>query len=586
MVVGKSPAFMRDSDVEIYRTNVVNQGGSVSVTTLNALDIFVMGLKSDGVWTKIKWLAPFCGDDLTAARVLLKKPAGVAAIMANSGSFVSGDYAETGAAGGLKGNGTSKYLDSGYNPVSQSDSVSDFHLFAYVRGPISNATSRAIAGGNTAGSDVSTILGWLSAGTKEVGQVAGTDAGTDYSPTPGTQPRDGFLGVTVNGNRSQAYYYDGAALATAVTSTGSGHPNGNFFIAARNRGGSAGVFDVRYIKLVSIGTGLSATDATNFFLRSHALQIALSRQSFWRSDLLLSGGRLDAIADLGGGVIITGSRSPTAGHIYKSTDYGTTWSDKGDILSDDVATLKTNGSTTVFAIGGVNAHLWKSTDSGDNWSDLGQVSANAATATFLRTYGLCVTTNGSILVADTLSTGGHIFRSTDGGENFTDIGPVGTGGRYRFDLVAGGILVNGLDGKVYKSTDDGQNWTLKLTSTGPTAMFATDYLGSGITLQADDAGRVYRSTDNGDNWTDLGVIGTKADDFWPGGGGVVYYSTYAENYTVYRSSDLGATWSSIGLFSPLAPDSCEHAIYYKDASGLDSFIGVSNKGYIIRGISP
>lgn len=301
----------------------------------------------------------------------------------------------------------------------------------------------------------------------------------------------------------------------------------------------------------------------------------------WIPHLLLTGGRLDSVEYLGNGVVLVGGRTPNPGHVYKSTDYGLTWTDKGAITgTDDITTIKSAGNGTAYLLTG-DSYLYKTTDYGDNWSGLGQVSTNTAYSSFELSYGLLVTDAGSILVSDTNATGGHIFRSTNGGVSFTDLGVISSKSLYRFDKIGDGIIINGWDGRVFKSTTDGATWVDK-GQLANSPLYATEYLGSGIVLQANEAGNVFRSTDNAETWTDLGDLGDGADDFAYLGNGVVVYSTYTGSMNRYRSVDSGQTWSNIGTVpTGVAGDSLEHVIYLNDGSNQYG-LGVTNKGYFLR----
>jgi photosystem II stability/assembly factor-like uncharacterized protein len=185
---------------------------------------------------------------------------------------------------------------------------------------------------------------------------------------------------------------------------------------------------------------------------------------------------------------------------------------------------------------------------------------------------LLVTAAGSILVADMANTGGRIFRSTDGGASFTNLGTIGTGGIYRFCAVGDGFLCNDTSGRIYKSIDDGATWTSKGQLVA-SALWAIVYCGGGICLAASESGQIFRSTDNGENWSSVITLNGGADDFaWLNG--TVIYSTYTSRKQFYRSDDSGATWYLAGT---LGSDSLEHVI----AVG-NRFVGVTNAGFVIR----
>jgi len=304
----------------------------------------------------------------------------------------------------------------------------------------------------------------------------------------------------------------------------------------------------------------------------------------WRPQLIISDGRVDAIAYLGNGVAVAGTRTPNPGRIFKSTDYGKTWVDKaivtGSTENDDITAIASAGGGVSYLIT-ANTHVWKSCDYGDSWIDLGKISNNSHTEGAVLTYGLVVTNKGTVLASDTNTAGGHIFRSTDGGHNWTDLGKISDRALYRFEKVGDGIIVNGWAGRTYKSTNDGVNWVDKGQLIN-SPLFATEYLGNGIILQAAQSGNVFRSTDNGETWLDLGVIGDAADDFVYLGNGITVYTTYSGSNSLYYSADYGLTWSNIG--SPrtgVSGDWFDHVIYIDD-NGNRIGLGGTNKGYILR----
>jgi hypothetical protein len=101
-----------DSDAQVYFDNIVSNGGSISKSSKAYVNNFVVSLKTAGIWNSLYEIYPFMGDQLSAALVKLKATSSPSNFV-NHG-FVSGDYTETGASGGLKGNGLTKYLDSGF----------------------------------------------------------------------------------------------------------------------------------------------------------------------------------------------------------------------------------------------------------------------------------------------------------------------------------------------------------------------------------------------------------------------------------------------------------------------------------------
>jgi hypothetical protein len=94
-----------------YQANILANSGTISGTSLVAVDNFVTACKAAGVWAKLLDAGVFAGNQLAAALTkLVYVPSGTPYLINHN--FTSGDYAETGASGGLQGNASSKYLDT------------------------------------------------------------------------------------------------------------------------------------------------------------------------------------------------------------------------------------------------------------------------------------------------------------------------------------------------------------------------------------------------------------------------------------------------------------------------------------------
>jgi hypothetical protein len=134
-----------DPDAADYFARIVSAGSSISVANKAAVDAFVRGCKTDGIWSAIKASCLLAGpDDLTGALVPL---VGTAPSNAGSAAFVSGDYNRT---GGLTTNSTSKHLNSNYsNAAGLQNNV---HVAAYQTTPLNQGivgTTRAVTGSVT-----------------------------------------------------------------------------------------------------------------------------------------------------------------------------------------------------------------------------------------------------------------------------------------------------------------------------------------------------------------------------------------------------------------------------------------------------
>lgn len=304
----------------------------------------------------------------------------------------------------------------------------------------------------------------------------------------------------------------------------------------------------------------------------------------WEVHALIPGGRIDAIADLGDGVVVAGSRNPKPGHVFRSVDCGRTWTDLGNLLGDDPSTasvtcIASAGDGVAYLLTG-DAHVWKTTDRGLTWTALGQVSDMPALEPFHHSYSIVVLTSGTVILSNTNPTGGHVFRSDDGGMNWADLGAISTGALYRFEKTSDGVLVNGWAGHVYKSTDDGRTWRSVQGRLAEKALYATQYLEHGVALQGGEDGRIFRSTDHGNTWAEVARFPESADDFVYLGDGFVVYTTYTDTKNLYVSPDAGQTWTSIGpIPTGVEGDTWDHVIAVRCGDALEA-VGGTSKGYI------
>lgn len=123
MLFARTSAPAYDADAQAWFDAVVAAGSSITDDNKAAVSAFVAGCKADGIWSAIKASCLLCAaDSLAGALVPL-----VGAAPTNNGPFFSGDYSRT---TGLKGDGSSKYLNSNRN--NNADPQDSRHLYARV----------------------------------------------------------------------------------------------------------------------------------------------------------------------------------------------------------------------------------------------------------------------------------------------------------------------------------------------------------------------------------------------------------------------------------------------------------------------
>jgi photosystem II stability/assembly factor-like uncharacterized protein len=297
---------------------------------------------------------------------------------------------------------------------------------------------------------------------------------------------------------------------------------------------------------------------------------------------LVQGGRIDAIRQLEDSVVLCATRGLNKGKLFVSYDYGNHWQLLAQPTTSEITCIAETGRRNEFYILTGKAEVFGTADGGKTWAQLATLlTANKNREKYTASYAIMYTSNGTLLVTDTDSDGGHIYRSADKGRNWKDLGAISHNALYRLEKVGNGIIVNGWEGNIYKSTDDGLTW-IKTAELSKSALFATEYLGHANVLQADQYGNLYRSTNLGDTWQQTGNLADAADDFINAGYGAVYYGTYTGKKKVYVSLDYGKRWWSIDTVpTQVAGDWLDHGISVHTADSVIILAG-TNKGFIIR----
>ncbi len=209
----------------------------------------------------------------------------------------------------------------------------------------------------------------------------------------------------------------------------------------------------------------------------------------------------------------------TSNGIYKTTNGGTNWTLKSGAMAFYDLVKKANASSRVLFATGANT-LWRSTDFGETWS---QVTAGVYLPAGYTNTGarIAVTPADSNYVYFALvAKYGTIFRSTDGGMNFSamkdTVMPNLTGydnvlfdaGQGNYNVAVGADLTNRdvlwfVAHNVWKSTNGGADWTQQTNwwekvHTDMHQVAVSPYNTSQLWNMND--GGVWLSTDGGNNW--------------------------------------------------------------------------------------
>lgn len=264
-----------------WANRVRTNGGSVSGTTLSAVNRFVKAIHAAGIRDRFYRLNLFCGNSdasLAAVRTPLYRGPSLGGTQYGGTTdtnvnFVAGDYAETGASGGLTGNGSSKYLQTGLQTSAWITGGNiRSHIAVYKRTNAVVGSSGVIVSSRP----VSPTRTWeFGAGGHSLGESRG------LNPLP--TPYDSFLcatttdDVTVIGSRNTSF---NSAIAYTTTMNSSSVP---FAIFCRN--GPAGdtntyspaIYSNQTLAAYSIGSGLTQAQVLDYNTAMQAFQTALGR---------------------------------------------------------------------------------------------------------------------------------------------------------------------------------------------------------------------------------------------------------------------------------------------------------------------
>lgn len=276
-----SPRTLRPSqalfhpEAQDWRNRAIANSGSVSGSTLKAVSDFCRQIDAAGIRDRFYRLNLFCGGNLNAALVPLFRGASRTGTQLGNQTdtntnFVSGDYAETGASGGLVGNGNSKYLDTGLANSAMPSGNAHLSSYEIVRATTTFDTSIGARETNATGvlllGSWSVIANYVFSGFESGGTITDSSGGTGH-----------FLG-SVDGATSSALFRNGSSIATSASTTRT-PTNRNIYVFALNTGGVIGQYSNAKIGGYSIGLSMTTSQVSAFYTAMQTFQTALGRNA-------------------------------------------------------------------------------------------------------------------------------------------------------------------------------------------------------------------------------------------------------------------------------------------------------------------
>jgi hypothetical protein len=265
-----------------WANRVRANGGSVSGATLNAVSKFCASIASAGIRDRFYRMGIFAGDNLSACLVPLYRGQSLGGTQyggttdTNNGPFVSGDFSETGASGGLLGDGTSKYLSTGLTPAAMPE-IATGHLSAYIPS-ITPGSSRALLGA-ASGAQQFQIVQRLTGGS--LVQVRATWGGTvssdDTFGAGVTTLPGGLWTITRTSSTAITTYNNSTSKVTGTTSTTPATHTNAIYVLATNSAGTAASYANHRILSYSIGASMTAQQVSDYNAAIQAFQASLGR---------------------------------------------------------------------------------------------------------------------------------------------------------------------------------------------------------------------------------------------------------------------------------------------------------------------
>jgi len=294
------------------------------------------------------------------------------------------------------------------------------------------------------------------------------------------------------------------------------------------------------------------------------------------------------------------------------------------------------GRLTVFA-GAASGGVWKSVNGGSSFRsvfDQPDVQSIGTLAVDPTNAKIVWAGTGESWMRNSVSIGDGIYKSTDGGENWTNVGLKDTehivkilinpkDGNSLLVCATGSAFADNDAGGVYKSSDGGQNWRKVLAATNrstgcgqmsmspqePNTIYATtwDFRRQPWTFRSGGPGSgIFKSTDGGEHWSEINESNAKGLPAKPYGRiaiavapskpQTVYAMIESKASALYRSDDGGQNWKKLDasqymvwrpfyfanlIVDPKNPDKVfkTDLVLLLSVNGGESFSAVSNQAH-------
>lgn len=259
-MLAKKASAITDSDVLDFISRWETAAGSAMPTNdKNAFNTYILGLKSNSLWTKFATgdIAPLYGG--TAATCAVTIEGNMTLTFINSPTFSST---------GVDWNGTNQYVQTGWIP-SVSASATNVHCY-YYSGENASAPDRRFMGVLNASRFINSI-------TTAAGNFTGNAYSTSVTVTLAASDKSGGFMLSKESDTKLFIQRNGSTLNVNTTSNTVLQPTLQLYVGALNNAGTASSFTVLQCRLFSAGAGMTEAEATTYNTLTEALQDALGR---------------------------------------------------------------------------------------------------------------------------------------------------------------------------------------------------------------------------------------------------------------------------------------------------------------------
>ena len=265
-----------------WATRASANGGLISTNTIRAVSEFCRAIDTAQIRSAMYRVNPFAGGNLSGCLVpLYRGPTFGGTTFGNATdtnvNFVSADFIETGTGGGLKGNASSKYLNTGFT-TNNLPSATSLHLSCSGTGLATTGNRVAIGAYNNVGSGLS-ALDEFAAYVSGRAFRSGTFTASQFPVVTSPGANELHIIGTRTASTAAAIYRDGSVASSSVTNITPVQNAIPFYVFAldTNNAPAAGSYSSATLRMYSIGTGLNATQAAAFSSAVIAFNAALGR---------------------------------------------------------------------------------------------------------------------------------------------------------------------------------------------------------------------------------------------------------------------------------------------------------------------